>query len=48
MKPIAIIALALALEGGFLLAIAAPAPARTDVPAATASSAPVRAPASRS
>ena len=48
MKPIAIIALALALEGGFLLTTAAPAPVRTAVPAATASSAPATAPASRS
>ena len=48
MKAIAIIALALALEGGFLLAIAVPAPARTAVPAATASSAPAAPPATRS
>lgn len=48
MKAIAIVALALALEGGFVLAVGAPARVRTAAPAATASSAPAQAPASRS
>lgn len=48
MKAIAIIALALALEGGFVLAVAAQAPARSAVQATTASSAPAKAAASRS